>query len=158
MEREPIIAVIGAGQTDARVEEIAERVGAALARAGARLICGGLLGVMAAACRGAKRAGGFTIGVLPGYSTTDANPWVDVPIATGLGEARNLVIVRTADAVIAVGGRYGTLTEIAFALHHGKRVVGLGSWRLAHDEGLPDPVLHASDPEEAVRLALEGPP
>ena len=109
---------------------------------------------MAAACRGAKSAGGLTIGVLPGHSTTNANPHLDVAIVTGMGEARNVIIVRTASAVIAVGGEFGTLSEIAFALKLGRPVIGLDTWVLAKD-GQPAPaIVRARTAEEAVRLAL----
>jgi uncharacterized protein (TIGR00725 family) len=112
-------------------------------------------GVMAAVCRGAKSEGGLTIGVLPGYSATDANPHVDVPIVTGMGEARNVIIVRTASAVIAVGGEFGTLSEIAFALKLGRSVIGLGTWELARDGQPAEAIIMAQTAEEAVRLALE---
>lgn len=149
-----IIAVIGSGDCTAEEAAAAEVVGRLLAEAGAVLVCGGRGGVMAAACRGAKSAGGLTIGILPGADAGEANPWVDVPIVTGLGDARNALVVRSADAVIAVSGGYGTLSEIAFALKWGRRVVGLGTWELARD-GRPDGgILRAETPEEAVKLAL----
>jgi len=123
------IAVIGAGSADDETIGMAEEVGRLIAKHGALLVCGGLGGVMEAASRGAKAGGGTTtIGILPGTSTREANAWIDIPIATGMGEARNVVIVQTADAVIAVGGEYGTLSEIAFALKSGKPVIGLRSW------------------------------
>jgi uncharacterized protein (TIGR00725 family) len=121
----------------------ADAVGRGLAARGAVVVCGGLGGAMEAACRGAKEAGGMTVGLLPGPDRDDANPYVDVSIATGLGEARNALVVRTADALIAVGGGYGTLSEIALALRTGKRVVGLGTWEI-------DGIEPASSPEEAV--------
>jgi len=133
---------------------MAEEVGRRLAEEGAVLICGGMGGVMAAACRGAQSAGGLTIGVLPGFSPADANPYVDIPIVTGMGEARNVIIVRTASAVIAVGGEFGTLSEIAFALKLGRPVVGLGTWELAKAGRPAQAILKAETPEEAVRLAL----
>jgi len=133
---------------------MAEAVGRVLAEAGAILVCGGRGGVMAAACRGARAAGGLTIGVLPGNSAAEANPYVDIPIVTGMGEARNVIIVRTAQAVIAVGGEFGTLSEIAFALKLGRTVVGLGTWELSKGGRLVRDILVASTPEEAVRLAL----
>lgn len=149
-----IVAVIGSGDCTAEEAAAAEAVGRLLAEAGAVLVCGGRGGVMAAACRGAKSAGGLTIGILPGVDASEANLWVDVPIVTGLGEARNAIVVRSADAVIAVGGGYGTLSEIAFALKWGRRVVGLSTWELA-GEGRPDwGILRAEAPEEAVKLAL----
>jgi uncharacterized protein (TIGR00725 family) len=111
------------------------------------LICGGLGGVMEAACRGAKQTGGTTVGILPGDDRSAANPYVDIVIPTGLGEARNAVVVRSADALIAIGGAYGTLSEIAFALKAGKLVVGLGTWEV---EG----VLAADSPAAAVETVL----
>ncbi len=151
-----IVAVVGASDCSGRPHqmEMAEAVGHALAEAGAILICGGRGGVMAAACRGAKSAGGLTIGVLPGDSAAEANPYVDIPIVTGMGEARNIIIVRTAHAVIAVGGEFGTLSEIAFALKLGRPVVGLGTWELSKQGRLVQDILVVSTPEEAVRLAL----
>jgi uncharacterized protein (TIGR00725 family) len=134
--------------------EVAEAVGRAIATAGAILVCGGLGGVMAAACRGARAAGGATIGILPGPDTSAANSDVQIPIATGMGEARNVIIVRTADAVIAVGGEYGTLSEIALARKAGRVVVGLRTWALGHGSSGRPHVLEATTPEEAVAIAL----
>jgi uncharacterized protein (TIGR00725 family) len=125
----------------------AEQVGRELGRRGAVLLCGGLGGVMEAACRGAKAAGGITVGLLPGHDRGAANAFVDIAIPTGLGEARNALVVRAADAVIAVGGGYGTLTELAFGLKAGKPVVGIGTWDV---EG----VLAVSGPEAAVEAVL----
>ena len=122
-------------------------MGRLLAERGAVVVCGGLGGTMEAACRGAKQAGGTTVGLLPGGSRSDANPFVDVAIPTGLGEARNALVVRAADVVVAVGGGYGTLSEIALALKAGKRVVGLGSWEI-------DGVVAADGPAAAVAEAL----
>ena len=122
-------------------------MGRELARRGAILVCGGLGGVMEAACKGAKDAGGTTVGILSGKERSQANPFVDVAIATGLGEARNAVIVRTADAVVAVGGGYGTLSEIALALRRSKRVVGVGTWDV-------DGVEPADSPQAAVAAVL----
>ena len=116
---------MGSGEDDSPV---AEAVGRELAARGAVVVCGGLGGVMEAACRGAKDAGGHTVGILPGSDRAAANPFVDTAVPTGLGEARNALVVRAADALIAVGGGYGTLSEIALALKAGKRVVGLDSW------------------------------
>jgi hypothetical protein len=153
--RRPIVAVVGAGRCSPEEAALAEAVGRGLAQGGAVLICGGLEGVMAAAARGARSAGGLTIGVLPGSTTADANPYIDIPIATGMGEARNLIIVRTASAVIAVGGEFGTLSEIAFALKLGRPVIGLGTWELSKHGYRVDSILRASTPEQAVRLALD---
>jgi uncharacterized protein (TIGR00725 family) len=127
---------VGAGEGDS---EVAEAVGRELAARGAVVVCGGLGGVMEAACRGAKESGGVTVGILPGTDRAAANAFVDVAIPTGLGEARNALVVRAADALIAVGGGYGTLSEIALALKAGKRVVGLDSWEIEGVTGAADP-------------------
>ncbi len=143
------IGVIGAGECDERLAALAEEVGRRLAEAGAVLVCGGGGGVMAAACRGAQAAGGLTVGILPGSDRGEANPWVSIAVATGLGEARNLVIIKTADALVAVGGSYGTLSEIGFALKAGRRVAGLETWAI---EGV-EKVL---SPAAAVELVVGG--
>lgn len=151
-----VIAVIGPANCDGSTAAQARAVGREIARRGALLVCGGRGGVMAAACQGAKEAGGMTIGILPGTDRREANPFVDVPIVTGLGEARNAIVVRTADAVIAVRGGYGTLSEIGLALKMGRPVVGLGTWALASGgEGI-DPVVRAGTPQQAVDLAFAG--
>jgi uncharacterized protein (TIGR00725 family) len=124
----PYVAVVGPGAASGGEIEAAETVGRGLAHAGAMLVCGGLGGVMAAACRGAAAAGGLTIAILPGSDRSAANEWVRVAIPTGLGEMRNALVVRCADAVVAVGGAYGTLSEIALALKAGVPVVGIGTW------------------------------
>lgn len=141
------IGVVGEGVCTRATARVAEHVGAAIAQAGAVLFCGGRTGVMEAASRGAARAGGTVVGVLPGFSRADGNRWVTIPVVTGMDQARNVVLVRSCDAVIAVGGSYGTLSEIALALKAGKRVVGLGTWEI---EG----VRVAADAREAVALAL----
>ncbi len=153
--RAPIIAVVGSALCSAHEVMLAEAVGRALAEAGATLVCGGGSGVMEAACRGAKKVGGLTIGILPGFHAGDANPFVDIPIVTGLGEARNVIIVRTAQAVIAVGGEFGTLSEIAFALKLGRPVIGLETWELAKAGEPCLALIRAQTPQEAVRLALQ---
>jgi uncharacterized protein (TIGR00725 family) len=147
--------VAGSGAAGADEEALAEEVGRAAAERGAVLVCGGLGGVMEAACRGAKSRDGRTLGILPGTDRAAANPHVDVAVPTGLGEARNAIVVRTADAVIAVAGEFGTLSEIALALKAGKPVVGLGTWELAKEGRAVDAILRASSGEEAVDLALE---
>ena len=149
------IAVIGAGRCSAHVAALAEAVGHELARRGAVLVCGGLGGVMEAACRGAKSAGGLTVGILPGVSRRDANPHVDVPVVTGMGEARNVLVVQSAQAVIAVSGEYGTLSEIAHALKIGIPVVGLSTWRLTKDGQEREAIIRAVTPQEAVDKALD---
>lgn len=142
------IGVIGAGECDAELAKLADAVGRGVAEAGAVLVCGGMGGVMEAACRGAKVAGGMTVGILPGPDRSGANESVDIAIATGFGEARNLAIIRTSDALIAIGGSYGTLSEIGFALKMGKRVVGLKTWDV---EG----TVAVATAEEAILLAAE---
>src|SRR3954470_14026552 len=145
----PYVAVVGPGEANADEAATAERVGEELGRRGAVVVCGGLAGVMEAACRGAKGGGGTTVGILPGVDRAAANPHVDVAIATGLGEARNALVVRAADVLTAVGGAYGTLSEIALALKTGTPVVGIRSWELAGR-----PLKEARDAREAVELAL----
>jgi uncharacterized protein (TIGR00725 family) len=149
------IAVIGAASCDLKVAALAEEVGREIARQGAVLVCGGRGGVMEAACRGAKAEGGTTIGILPGADRREANPFVDVPIATGLGEARNAVVARAADAVVAVSGGYGTLSEIGLALKMRRPVVGLGTWELYRDGQPVEAVIQASTPVQAVEYAME---
>jgi uncharacterized protein (TIGR00725 family) len=141
------VAVVGPGDATAAELTAAVAVGAELARADVVLVCGGLGGVMEAACRGAREAGGTTVGILPGEDRAAANPYVDVAIASGLGEARNALVVRSADALVAVGGGYGTLSEIALALKAGKPVVGLSGWDIYGVES-------AATPEQAVAAAL----
>src|SRR6266568_4282892 len=133
----------------------AEALGEALANGGATIVTGGLGGVMAAASRGAKTAGGMTVGILPGEDRRAANQWVDIAIPTGLGEARNALVIRAADVVVAVGGEYGTLSEIALALRAGKHVIGLGTWSLIRPDGSDDSgIIPAEDPAAAAELAL----
>ena len=149
-----IIAVIGASQCSKEIAQIAEDVGRELAKRGVTLVCGGLGGVMEAACRGAKMEGGLTIGILPGTSRHDANPYVDIPIVTGVGEARNVIVVRSAQAAIAVSGEYGTLSEIAYALKLGIPVIGLGTWQLAKGGREVRDIVVAKTPKEAVEKAI----
>jgi len=146
---------VGSSTADAELARAAEQVGEAVALGGAVLVCGGLGGVMEAACRGAKRAGGLTVGLLPDASRERANPFVDVAVATGIGEARNAMVVGAADAVIAVGGEYGTLSEIALGLRAGKPVVGLGTWELRRSGRLDEGIVRADSPEEAAEMALK---
>lgn len=149
-----IIGVIGGNEGAADVLETAYEVGRLVAARGHVLVCGGRGGVMREACRGAKAAGGLTVGILPGEDLSDANEYVDVPVVTGLGSGRNIIVVRTADALIAIGGAYGTLSEIAFGLMLGKPVVGLGTWELRDAAGREPPIVRASSAEQAV-LACE---
>ena len=149
------IGVIGPHRATAEQSALAEAVGAEIARRGAVLVCGGLGGVMEAAARGAKTAGGLTIGVLPGDDAQGANPFVDIPIVTGMGEARNVIIVRTCHALIAIGGAYGTLSEMAFALRAGKPLVGLGTWQMRSPDDTAPPILTAESAAEAVTKAFQ---
>ena len=148
------VAVIGSASCSPEVAELAEQVGRQLARQRVILVCGGRGGVMEAACRGAKAEGGTTVGILPGMDRQEANAYVDIPIVTGLGEARNAIVVRTADAVIAVSGGYGTLSEIGLALKMGRPVVGLGTWELCQQGQPVTGVIQAGTPDQAVAHAL----
>lgn len=151
-----IVGVIGANRPDKRTYELAEEVGKEIARRGAAVVCGGLGGVMEAVCKGARGQGGLTIGIIPSDFKDDANRYVQIPIVTGMGMGRNVMLVKTADVVIAVGGGFGTLSEIAHALNLGKTVIGLDTWKLekAHDRPI-ERLIAAETPSEAVRLALE---
>jgi uncharacterized protein (TIGR00725 family) len=133
------VAVVGPGDASPAEIEAAEAIGRGIAQAGYVLICGGLGGVMAAACRGAASAGGVTVGILPGNDRAAANQWVQVALPTGLGELRNGLLVRAADLVVAVGGAYGTLSEVALALKTGVRVIGLGTWAIDGIEVVDSP-------------------
>jgi uncharacterized protein (TIGR00725 family) len=144
----PYVAVIGASRASESQERAAEEVGRGLAQAGAVVITGGGAGVMEGASRGAAQAGGVVVGILPGANRSSANRWVGVALPTGLGELRNGLIVRAADAVVAIGGAYGTLSEIALSLDAGLRVLGLDTWAI-------DGVTSVASPEEAVRQAIE---
>jgi uncharacterized protein (TIGR00725 family) len=144
----PYVAVVGPGDATAEQARAAEAIGRGLADGGAVLVCGGLGGVMAAACHGAGAAAGLTVGFLPGTERTSANEWVQIALPTGLGELRNGLVVRAADAVIAIGGAYGTLSEIALALKNKTPVIGLGTWEV-------DGIQCVTSPAEAVSRALE---
>jgi uncharacterized protein (TIGR00725 family) len=150
-----LVGVVGSGDCDGETAAVAEEVGRLLAEAGFGVVCGGLGGVMEAACRGALRAGGVTVGILPSSDPKSANPFVQVSIPSGMGEARNALVVRAAEALIAIGGGYGTLSEIALALKSGKPVVGLGTWRLEGPNPMRHGVMEASSAAAAVSLALE---
>jgi len=147
---QPYVAVIGASNATEWELTTAERVGRLLADAGCVLVCGGLGGVMDAAARGSAAGGGVSIGILPGDDRVDASRHLTVAIASGFGEARNAIVARSADAVVAVGGEFGTLSEIALALKMGKPVIGLGTWELGRDDLARDPIVRTETPEEAV--------
>jgi len=150
----PYVAVVGGGEADPDVLAIAEEVGRHLARRDAVVLCGGLGGVMEAACRGAKAEGGTTVGILPTEDRHNANPYVDIAIATGMGEARNALVVRAADVVLAVDGEFGTLSEIALALRTGTPVVGIATWELSMQGRPVDVILRVETAEDAVEAAL----
>ena len=153
-DKKKIIAVIGGRQCSSQEDRLAEEVGRELAKQGAILVCGGLGGVMEAACRGASSEGGVTIGILPGESRQAANPYVQLPIVTGIGFARNVVVVRSAQAIIAIDGGYGTLSEISYALQSGIPVIGLNTWSLSKDGQQDNSIILAQNPAEAVGKAL----
>ena len=142
-----IVGVIGAGRADEKLLKVAEEVGRLLAKEGVIVITGGLGGVMEAVSRGAFLEEGITVGILPTLRKEDANPYVKIPISTGLGEMRNSLIVRASDILIAIGGEYGTLSEIAFALKTGKKVVGIKTWNIRG-------IINAKSAQEAVKIAL----
>jgi uncharacterized protein (TIGR00725 family) len=149
------VAVIGAGEATAVQIERAHAAGRRLAELGAVVVTGGRGGVMEAACRGAKEAGGRTVGILPGATREEANEFVDVAIPTGLGEMRNALVVRASDAIVAIGGAWGTLSEIAFARIAGKPVFGVGSWELGAD-GVVEVAGAAEAAERACAAASQG--
>jgi uncharacterized protein (TIGR00725 family) len=141
-----IIAVIGDSSCSPKEAKLAETVGELLAQQGVTVICGGLTGVMEAVCRGAKSKGGLTVGILPGQDSSMANPWVDIPVVTGIGES--------AQAVSAIGGSYGTLSEIAYALKSRIPVIGLNTWALSRNEREDDSIIRVQTATEAVDKAI----
>jgi hypothetical protein len=153
-KRREIIAVIGGEQPSPEEARLAEEVGRELGKQGAILVCGGLGGVMEAACRGASSEGGLTIGILPGDRPEAANPYVQIPIVTGMGYARNIPIVKSAQAVIAIDGSYGTLSEIAHALQNSIPVIGLNTWAFSRNNQPDNSIILAQNPTEAVNKAL----
>ena len=147
--RKPVIAVIGAGKCSKKMKDAAAEVGRYVAEHGGMIVCGGLGGIMEGAARGAREAGGTVIGILPGESAADANEFVDIVIPTGMGEARNILVIRTADVVIAFPGKYGTLTEMAFARLFEKPLISVQAWKLGEE------VTQVEDPVEAAKLAMK---
>ena len=142
------LSVVGAGEAEEEVLDLAVRVGREVARQGCILVCGGLGGVMAAACRGAREVGGRTVAIVPGSEASSANLWAEVVVPTGIGHARNVIVVQSGDAVIALPGLWGTLSEVALALKIGKPVAAVRAWR-----DIPG-VLHEEEPERAVIAAV----
>lgn len=155
IDKNKFVAVIGGRQPSAQEVRLAEEVGGELAKEGAILVCGGLGGIMEAACKGAQAEGGMTIGILPGESRQAANRYVQIPIATGIGYARNAAVVKSAQAVIAIGGSYGTLSEIGHALQSGIPVISLNTWSLSKNGKQDNSIIAAQSPTEAVNKALE---
>jgi uncharacterized protein (TIGR00725 family) len=149
------IGVVGPASCTSEIYELARRVGSLIAQQGAILICGGRSGVMEASARGAREAGGIAVGILPGNSIADANPYIDIPIVTNMGNARNIINVLTSQAIIAIHGSYGTLSEIALAMKCQVPVVGLGTWSLIPPGGDPIPMTIAYSADEAVAAALK---
>lgn len=155
MNNKIIIAVIGGSQASKQEIKTAEEVGFELAKRGAILICGGLGGVMEAACRGATSGGGITIGILPGENRHDANQYVQIPIVTGIGYARNVAVVKSAHAVIAIGGSYGTLSEIGHAIQSGIPVIGIDTWSLSKSGKINRSITLAENAADAVEKAFD---
>ncbi len=147
--KRPVIGVIGYGLEDESLNALAEEAGALIAEAGCVLVNGGLGGVMRASAKGCRSRGGLTVGILPGLDPDEANEHIEIPVPAGMGEMRNAIIIRAASALIAIGGGYGTLSEIALALKASKPVVGLKTWDISAE------VVKAESPVEAVRLALK---
>lgn len=149
VDRKVFIAIVGAGKCSKKLRDMAAVAGRRIAQQGGVVVCGGLGGVMEGAARGAREGGGVTIGILPGPDRGDANEFIDYAIPTGFGEARNLMVVRSADAVLAFPGKYGTLSEMAFALKLKKPLVSVSAWKLG------DEIVQVEDPEEAARMVME---
>ncbi len=148
------IGVIGSGKCSEEIVKIATDVGREIARSGATLVCGGMGGVMEAVAKGAKEEGGRTIGILPGFNKKQANKYIDFFIVTGMGEGRNVIVVKSSDAIIAIAGGSGTLSEIAFALNASIPVIGLNTWDLRISGRRPEGIIKARSAKDAVEKAL----
>ena len=148
-DRKPVIAVIGAGKCSRKLRDMAADIGRYVAENGGVVRCGGLGGIMEGAARGAKEAGGTTIGIIPSENKADANQFIDYVIPTGFGQARNVLVVRAADAIVALPGKFGTLSEMAFALVSGKPIVSVQAWKLGEE------ILQVEDPIEAAKIAMD---
>ena len=155
MTNKKTISVIGGSKASDEELRLAEETGREIAIKGAILVCGGQSGVMEAACRGAHLAGGITVGILPSDKRSSANRFVDIPIVTGMGYGRNVIVAKSAQAVIAIGGSYGTLSEISYALQFGIPVIGLNTWEFTKDGELDKSIIRAQTAVEAVNLALD---
>jgi hypothetical protein len=149
IERKPVIAIVGAGKCSKKLRDSAAIVGHYVAKNGGVVVCGGLEGIMEGAARGCWEGGGVSIGILPSDDRNDANKFITHIIPTGFGEARNMMVIRAADVVVAFPGKYGTLSEMAFALKAGKPVISISAWRLGED------IIGMDDPQEAAEKAME---
>lgn len=149
VEKKPVVAIIGAGKCSKKLRDSAALVARYVAKNGGVVVCGGLGGVMEGAARGAWEAGGTSIGILPSEDKSDANKFITHVIPTGFGDARNMMVIRTADAVVAFPGKYGTLSEMAFALKAGKPVISISAWKLGEE------IIAMDDPQEAAEKAME---
>ena len=154
-QRRKVISIIGGAECSEVERKIAEHVGYLLAKEGVILLCGGRGGVMEAACRGSWNAGGTTIGLLPGKDFSEGNPYLDIVLPTGMGNLRNALVAQAGECIIAIGGGYGTLSEIGIALKSGRKVIGIGTWNAVDNSGKEIKILQASSAEEAVKLALK---
>ncbi|MGI9535296.1 MAG: TIGR00725 family protein [Thermodesulfobacteriota bacterium] len=142
-----LISVIGTGENDSELTSVAEEVGKEIALRGHAVVCGGLSGIMESVCRGAKSEGGLTIGILPGETKDNSNKYLDIPIITGIGQARNLAVALSGDIIIAIGGGFGTLSEISFALRSNKNIIGINTWDISQE------IQSVSTAVEALELA-----
>ncbi|TET53574.1 MAG: TIGR00725 family protein [Actinobacteria bacterium] len=149
------IAVVGSSEPDPQNEKIAYELGKLIAKNGATLICGGLGGIMNAAAKGVNEAGGTSIGILPSDSRSNSSEYLTFALSTGLGEARNTVIAKSADVMIAIGGEFGTLSEISFALKAMKPVIGINTWHLSKNDKEAEAIARAKDAQDAIDLAIE---
>jgi len=156
LTRKPIIGVMGGESCTDRIRNLAYQVGKLIAQRGGIVLCGGGKGVMEAVCHGARDHGGMTIGIMPGSNAAESppNPYVDIPIFTGMSDGRNSINVKTSDVVIAIDGSHGTLSEIGMALKNGKPVIGLLTWEPTIDGARPAGLMAASGPEDAVEKAF----
>jgi len=149
-----LVSIIGESQASKENSDLAEKLGGLLAQSGFTIVTGGLGGIMESVSRGAKKSGGTTIGILPGLDPTQANEWVDIPICTGLGDARNLIVVRAGFVVVAIGGAYGTLSEIGHALSDRKPVVSLNSWELVKQKEQDTGMIPVKTADEALNMVI----
>jgi uncharacterized protein (TIGR00725 family) len=155
MSRQRVVSIIGGADCTEHEYEIAEEIGYLLGEAGVVVVCGGRGGVMEAVCRGAQKTGGLTIGILPGNDHNSGNPYVDIALPTGLGHNRNALVAQAGDAVIVIGGGYGTLSEIGIALKVGRDVIGINTWKVFDKFGKTIRIIQATNAKTAVKIALD---